>query len=69
MSSLVTAAVRSVAGKITRSGLDTRSSRPPASTVVLSLAAMTKFYVNRRPPVSRPRGGRAGGLTLPAVPA
>ena len=36
MSSLVTAAVRSVAGKITRSGLDTRSSRPPASTIVAS---------------------------------
>ena len=29
-------AVRSVAGKITRSGLDTRSSRPPASTIVAS---------------------------------
>src|SRR4051794_21646734 len=36
MSSLVSSAVRSVAGKITRSGLDTRSSRPPASTTVAS---------------------------------
>src|SRR3954471_12365774 len=33
MSSLVTAAVRSVAGKITRSPLVTRSSRPPAWTM------------------------------------
>src|SRR4051794_14067896 len=32
MSSLVSSLVRSVAGKITRSALDTRSSRPPAST-------------------------------------
>src|SRR3954449_12825696 len=36
MSSLVTSAVRSVAGKITRSGLVTRTSRPPASTTVAS---------------------------------
>src|SRR6185312_7481879 len=33
MSSLVTSPVRSVLGKITRSGLDTRTSRPPASTI------------------------------------
>src|SRR3954468_8876373 len=32
MSSLVWAGVRSVAGKITRSALETRTSRPPAST-------------------------------------
>jgi hypothetical protein len=32
--------------------LVTRSSRPPASTVVLSLVVMAKFYVNERPPVS-----------------
>src|SRR3954454_2474609 len=38
MSSLVTAAERSVAGKITRSPLVTRSSRPPASTMVASCA-------------------------------
>ena len=36
MSSFVTAAVRSVAGKITRSALVTRRSRPPASTMVAS---------------------------------
>src|SRR3954447_1871567 len=36
MSSLVTAAERSVAGKITRSPLVTRRSRPPASTMVAS---------------------------------
>ena len=40
MSSLVTSPVRSVAGKITRSGLVTRSSRPPASTIVASAAGM-----------------------------
>src|SRR4051812_18922698 len=40
MSSLVTAGVRSVAGKITRSGLVTRRSRPPASTIVASAAGM-----------------------------
>src|SRR4051794_32774951 len=37
MSSLVSSGVRSVAGKITRPGLDTRSSRPPASTIVASV--------------------------------
>src|SRR5829696_7300348 len=40
MSSLVSAPERSVGGKITRSGLDTRSSRPPASTIVASAFAM-----------------------------
>src|SRR3954454_15283552 len=44
MSSLVTAALPSVSGKMTRSGLVTRSSRPPASTVVLALAGMREFY-------------------------
>src|SRR5215207_9434025 len=44
MSSLLTGADRSVAGKITRSGLLTRSSRPPASTIVASDAAITEFY-------------------------
>src|SRR5438045_4373912 len=39
MSSFVWAGVRSVAGKITRSGLLTRSSRSPASTKVSSLRA------------------------------
>src|SRR5436305_2180697 len=33
MSSLVTSRVRSALGKITRAGLDTRRSRPPASTI------------------------------------
>src|ERR1700733_13497829 len=41
MSSFVTGAVRSVGGKITRSGFDTRTSRPPASTVVASGAAIS----------------------------
>src|SRR5687768_1394953 len=40
MSSLVTGPDRSVAGKMTRSALVTRRSRPPASTIVLSDAAM-----------------------------
>src|SRR5215212_9929045 len=40
MSSLVKAAVRSVAGKMTRSGLVTRTSRPAASTVIASVAAI-----------------------------
>src|SRR5947209_10757139 len=40
MSSLLTAAVRSVAGKMTRPGLETRTSRPPASTTVISELAM-----------------------------
>src|SRR4029453_17900208 len=40
MSSLVISGVRSVAGKITRSGLDTRRSRPPASMMVASEVAM-----------------------------
>src|SRR3954454_1995423 len=38
MSSLVSAGVRSVAGKITRSALETRTSRPPASTMTSELA-------------------------------
>src|SRR5438876_8286708 len=36
MSSLVTGRERSVFGKITRSGFDTRNSRPPASTTATS---------------------------------
>src|SRR3954454_6741421 len=42
MSSLVTGAVRSVAGKMTRSPLVTRSSRPPASSIVTSDGAMSR---------------------------
>ena len=51
---LVTAPVRLVLGKITRSGLDTRS-RPPASTITASDAAMPEFYgtrANRAPGIS-----------------
>ena len=44
MSSLVTGAVRSVAGKITRSGLDTRRSRPAASTIVSGAGVIREFY-------------------------
>src|SRR5512142_2953521 len=40
MSSFVTCAEPRVAGKITRSGLDTRSSPPPASTVAASAIAI-----------------------------
>src|SRR3954451_7065956 len=40
MSSLVTASERSVGGKITRSGLETRTSRPAASTFTASDLAM-----------------------------
>src|SRR5947207_1207452 len=47
MSSFVISGVRSVAGKITRSALDTRSSRPPASMIVASALAIPKFYGNR----------------------
>jgi hypothetical protein len=44
MSSLLIAAERSVGGKITRSGLDTRNSRPPASTMVASGLGIPEFY-------------------------
>ena len=36
--------VRSVAGKITRSGLETRTSRPPASIIAPSVLAIPQFY-------------------------
>src|SRR4051812_22004275 len=42
MSSLVCAGVRSVAGKMTRSGLDTRTSRSPASMKASSVRATTR---------------------------
>src|ERR1700716_3679455 len=47
MSSFVTSPERSVGGKITRSGLDTRRSRPPASTIVASDSAipLTPAYI------------------------
>src|SRR4051812_8988643 len=47
MSSLVTGAVRSVSGKITRSPLVTRTSRPPASTIVASALAMPRSSTGR----------------------
>src|SRR4051794_1852396 len=50
MSSLVTSGERSVAGKITRSGLDTRRSRPPASMIVASDGAMAPSSTTRRRP-------------------
>jgi hypothetical protein len=55
MSSLVTAPERSLIGKITRSGLDTRKSRPPASTIVASDAAMPGVLLQKRP--AHTRGG------------
>ena len=63
MSSLVTAALRSVAGKITRSALDTRRSRPPASTVVASDAAMPGVLRHGHPARS------PGGTLVAMLPA
>ncbi len=48
-------AERSVGGKITRSGLDTRRSRPPASTIVASDAAMPRSSTACRAARSWPR--------------
>src|SRR5215218_6219658 len=56
MSSLVTSPERSVIGKITRSGLDTRKSRPPAATVVSSDAAIPGVLRQRRPSAHSPAG-------------
>src|ERR671919_2116049 len=64
MSSLVTALERSVIGKITRSGLDTRKSRPPASTIIASDAAMPGVLRQRRPAHTRRRTA-AAHPTLP----
>src|SRR5919202_1669114 len=56
--------VRSVAGKITRSGLVILTSRPPASTVVSFVAATPTVLRHRQPPTSRvgrvmpPPGGK-----------
>src|SRR5215207_125950 len=58
MSSLVTGPERSVAGKITRAGLLTRSSRPPASTIVLSDAAMLCGTYGTGPARHTRSGGR-----------
>src|SRR5919204_1498677 len=57
MSSLVTASERSVIGKITRSGLDTRRSRPPASTIVTSGRAMPGSSMQRSPRTPPPPHG------------
>src|SRR5688572_17761373 len=65
MSSLVSSGVRSVAGKITRSALETRSSRPPASMNTSPLAAMSAVEL-----VDRAGAGRlvvAPALHLGAV--
>src|ERR1700733_2694190 len=59
MSSLVTAVVRSVSGKITRSGLETRRSRPPASTMVSRSAGIPGSSTG---PLARAGSGPAGGL-------
>src|SRR5512133_3465498 len=53
MSSLVTAPERSLIGKITRSGLDTRKWRPPASTILASDTAMPGVLRQRRPGAHR----------------
>ena len=45
--------VRSVAGKITRSGLETRTSRPPASIIVPRWWPCPKVLRHRRTPPSR----------------
>src|SRR5688500_13764840 len=61
MSSLVTSAMRSVAGKITRSGLETRTSRPSATTVAsvpgMRQACRTGLLCDLDR--DRPRGGAA----------
>src|SRR5919201_2474242 len=62
MSSLVTAPERLVFGKSTRSGLDTRKSRPPASMIVASPdAAMPRSSTGP----SRSRCGRDAVAKLP----
>jgi hypothetical protein len=65
---LVTAPERSVIGKITRSGLDTRKSRPPASTIIASDAAMPGVLRQRRPAHTRRRTA-AARLLLEEDPA
>src|SRR4051794_13523984 len=68
MSSLVTGPERSVAGKITRAGLLTRSSRPPASTIVLSDAGMLPGTYGTGVPGTRGRSrGRSVAGYLPTV--
>jgi hypothetical protein len=63
---LVTAPERSVIGNITRSGLDTRKSRPPASTITVSDAAMPGVLRHRRP--AHRRRTAAAHPTSPASP-
>src|SRR5689334_1719222 len=64
MSSLVTGAVRSVGGKITRSGLDTRRSRPPASRIVSGTGAIPEVLPAAAQPsdVVDPEGSDQSGL-------
>src|SRR5947209_5883504 len=59
MPSLVTAGVRSVAGKMTRSALVTRTSRPPAVTVMCPSAELTgaQHRASARRYVARGSGG------------
>src|SRR5436309_10837809 len=61
MSSLVIAPERSVAGKITRSGLVTRRFRPPASTIVASAAAMPRS--STAPAARTPRHNGSGDVS------
>src|SRR3954454_2371065 len=61
MSSLVTASERSVGGKITRSGLETRTARPAAFTLVASALAMRSAKQVELVPVV---GDAAGAVAL-----
>src|SRR4051794_26741680 len=67
MSSFVIASERSVCGKITRSALVTRSSRPPASTIVASDAAMAGSLTVTAG--ARVVGALEGAGRWPAAPA
>src|SRR6478672_9979193 len=65
MSSFVTAAVRSVGGKITRSGLDTRRSRPPASRIVSGTGAMNQVLPTRAPALAPDRSAPPADVVDP----
>src|SRR3954471_19903248 len=60
MSSFVNAGVRSVAGKITRLGLEMRTSRPPASTKASSAKGSLRKR-DARPACAHVVGARLGG--------
>ena len=66
MPSLVTSPVVSVAGKITRSGLETRTSRPSASTVT-AFAAMGEGWRAARREVEW-RGDRPARFARGSLP-